>query len=85
MTAPQAKHDALARLARAGITATVRARTVSMSDLARANPVYVSIVAALPFDWKTKLFADVPKPSDGGYIPALGTGATVAGKTVHCC
>ena len=68
MTARQARADAIRRLKAAGVTYTkVQARTVEFSDLARAAPVFVEITGADP-KAVTAVFADVPKPSEGGYI-----------------
>ena len=82
MTTHQAKQDALARLLKHGIAATVRARTVSLQDLARISPVYVYINAHFPTDWKATVFGDLPKPSAGGYIPMAAPGSTCNGKPI---
>jgi hypothetical protein len=68
MTLHQAKQDAARRLTAGGITYTkLTAKTVSFEDLARANPVFVTIHGATQ-PWR-HVFADLPKPSAGGYIP----------------
>ena len=82
LTPHQAKADAAARLQKAGITATLRAKTVDFTDLARARPVFVYLNGDLPADWKARAFGDLPKPSDGGYIPRPDRGATLNGKPI---
>ena len=82
LTPHQAKADAAARLQKAGITATLRAKTVDLSDLARVSPVFVYLKGDLPADWKAKAFGDLPKLTDGGYIPRPDRGATLNGKPI---
>lgn len=73
MTTHQAKADAKRRLTQAQVPFTkLTAHTVSFADLARCAPVFVTIHGAhyhgLGTHLRAELFADVPKPSEGGYI-----------------
>jgi len=74
MNAFEAKRDCKVRLQKANVLfEKLTARTVGMSDLARCSPVFVTVHGAtFPVvagcDWDKTLFADVPKPSAGGYI-----------------
>ena len=70
MNTYEAKADAKSRLAGRHIPfAKITARTVSFEDLARANPIFVTIHGAhmQPSDFAL-LKEGIPKPSEGGYI-----------------
>lgn len=70
MTIHEAKADAKARLQARGIPfAKLSAKTVSFADLARANPIFVTVSGAhmQPSDFALVKHG-VPKSSEGGYI-----------------
>jgi hypothetical protein len=69
-----AKRDVANRLSKAGIEfRSLSAKSTSFSGFGYGVGLFVSIHGAiLPIGWKTNLFADVPKPSEGGYIVQLG-------------
>lgn len=72
MTMNEAKKDAIARLAKAGVAVRkIEGRTINFMDLARARPIYLKITTRGQIDWRTikqLYFDDIPKPSQGGYI-----------------
>jgi len=81
MTTNEAKKDAAAKLRAAGIQFTrLSARTVSFEGFGYGSAVFVAIHGAnVPAGWKS-VFASVPKPSEGGYVPELGQRSTVDGN-----
>jgi hypothetical protein len=69
MTVHQAKKDLANRLAGFKVEfQKLTARTVSFEDLARANPIFITIhQGRFPKGFELKMLG-VPKSSDGGYI-----------------
>jgi hypothetical protein len=68
----EAKKDCKARLAKAGIAFDkLKGETVSFEGFGYGRPLFVNINGATVkqgTDLKA-IFADVPKPSEGGYVP----------------
>ena len=84
MTTNECKKDAARRLKEAGVAyEKLTARTISFEGFGYGRSIFVSIHGAkVPMCWK-RLFADVPKPSAGGYVPELDSNTCVLelGKT----
>lgn len=71
MTISEAKQDVVNRLTKACIPFwKVTAKTVSFEGLGYGKSIFVTVHSGLfPSGMDRKsLFADVPKPSDGGYV-----------------
>jgi len=79
MKANEARREVKRRIDAAGISYTkIQAKTVGFGDLARADVICVSVVN--PSASIAPLFADIPKPSMGGYL-VMAKG-TIAGSPV---
>lgn len=73
MTVHEAKRDARSRMDAAGVKYDrITAETISFSDLLRCRAIFVKIHnmvwSGTAGELRSKVFADVSKPSEGGYI-----------------